>query len=155
MILIVIRPSFMYRLLQYVRWSNIMCINWFPCVFYWGIMSKSYLKVSLKANINKLKSLKVAKWMKDEWRMNEEWWRMMKVERRMNEGWMKDEWRMNEEWMKNEWRMNEEWWGMMYECWRMVISSCLRGFGDWLTDKQTDICECRVTFATENSTNRE
>ena len=25
---------------------------------------------------NKMKSLKVAKWKKDEWRMNEEWWRM-------------------------------------------------------------------------------
>ena len=27
-------------------------------------------------NENKLKSLQVAKWRKDEWRMNEEWWRM-------------------------------------------------------------------------------
>ena len=26
----------------------------------------------------------------------------------------------------------------------------LRGFADRLTDKQMDICECRVTFATEN-----
>ena len=72
---------------------------------------------------NKLKSLKVAKWRKDEWRMmndDEGWWRMMKVE-----GWM----------MKDD------------------DFKLLRGFCDWLTDGQTnertDICECRVAFATE------
>ena len=62
---------------------------------------------------NKLKSLKVAKWRKDEWRM-------IKVE-----GWM----------MKDD------------------DFKLLRGFCDWLTDGQTnertDICECRVAFATE------
>ena len=26
----------------------------------------------------------------------------------------------------------------------------LKGFADRLTDKQMDICECRVTFATDN-----
>ena len=51
------------------------------------------------------------------WRMNAEWWRMLK-----------DEWRMNEEW------------------WRMMISSC---WGVLVTDRITDICECRVAFATE------
>ena len=45
-------------------------------------------------NSNKLKSLKVAKWKKDESRMNEGWWRMMKDD----EGWMKDD----EGWMKND-----------------------------------------------------
>ena len=27
----------------------------------------------------------------------------------------------------------------------------LRGFADRLTDRQTDICDCRVAFATENA----
>ena len=31
----------------------------------------------------------------------------------------------------------------------------LRGFCDWLTNKRTDICECRVAFATENSKEEE
>ena len=58
----------------------------------------------------------------------------------MKEGWMKDEWRMNEEWMKDEWRMmKDEWWGVMY-------SSCQ---GVLQTDKQMDIGDCRVAFATE------
>ena len=39
---------------------------------------------------NKLKSLKVAKWRKDEWRMIKDEWRMMKDEWTM----MKDEWRI-------------------------------------------------------------
>ena len=29
----------------------------------------------------------------------------------------------------------------------------LRGFGDRLTDKRTDVCDCRVAFATENKFN--
>ena len=70
---------------------------------------------------NKLKSLKVAKWRKDEWRMM------------MNDA----------EW----WRMNEEWWRMKDEWWRMMISSCWRVL---LYDPRTDICDCRVAFATEN-----
>ena len=70
-----------------------------------------------KYMINKLKSLKVAKWRKDEWR----WWRM-------NEEW----WRMNKEW----WRMNEEWW-------KMMISSCLGVLRmNEQTDEWTDINEC-------------
>ena len=80
----------------------------------------------------KLKSLKDAKWRKDEWRMmNDEWW--MK-----NDEWriMKDEWRM----MKDEWRM------VMDEWWRMMISSC---WGVLVLDGVSDICECRVVFAIE------
>ena len=56
--------------------------------------------------------------------------------------------------------MNEEWWRMKDEWWRMMISSCwgvlqTDGQKDKLTnkqtDKQTDICDCRVAFATEKS----
>ena len=57
---------------------------------------------------------------------------------------IKDEWRM----MKDEgWRKNDEWWGMNDEGWwfQAVEGFCRR------MDKQTDICDCRVTFATENS----
>ena len=54
----------------------------------------------------------------------------------------------------DEWKMNDEWWRMKNECWRMMISSC---WGVLMTDKQTnrrtDICEYRVTFATENLKN--
>ena len=32
----------------------------------------------------------------------------------------------------------------------MIDSERLGGFGDRLTNKRTDICECRVAFATEN-----
>ena len=48
--------------------------------------------------------------------------------------------------MKDEWRMNEEWWMMNDDDFKL-----LRGFCDWLTDRRTDICECRVAFATENA----
>ena len=56
--------------------------------------------------------------------MKEGWWRMMKDD----EGWMKDEWRM----MKDD------------------DFKLLRGFASEQTDRRTDICECRVAFATEN-----
>ena len=69
---------------------------------------------------NKLKSLKVAKWRRDEWRV------------------MKDEWRM----------MKDEGWMMQYDDFKL-----LRGFDLWRTDRRTnertDICDCRVAFATE------
>ena len=66
----------------------------------------------------------------------------------MKEGWMKND----KGWMKNDkgWRMNEgrrlndeEWWFLAVE-------------GFWLrtdeqTNRRTDICDCRVAFATENS----
>ena len=75
----------------------------------------------------------------------------------MKEGWMKNEWRMNGGWMKDEWRMNEGWmkdeWEMMKdEGWMMKDEGLklLRGFASRLTDERTDICECRVAFATEN-----
>ena len=55
----------------------------------------------------------------------------------MNEEW----WRMNEEW----WRMNNEWWMMKDDDFKL-----LRGFADWRRDR-TDVCDCRVAFATENS----
>ena len=59
--------------------------------------------------------------------------------------------KMQEGWMKNDqgWRMNDEGWMMKDDDFKL-----LRGFCDWLTDGQTnertDICECRVAFATEN-----
>ena len=62
-------------------------------------------EVTKQKCLNKLKSLKVAKWKKDEWRM-----------------------------------MNVEGW------WFQAVE----GFCDGQTNKQTDICECRVAFATEN-----
>ena len=51
--------------------------------------------------------------------------------------------------------INEEWWMLKDEWWKMMISSC---WGVSVTDRQmnkqtnehTDICECRVAFATEN-----
>ena len=47
---------------------------------------------------------------------------------------------------KNEWRM------MKVEGWMMQDDDfkLLRGFGYRQTDRLTDICECRVAFATEN-----
>ena len=76
--------------------------------------------------------------MNEEW-MNEEWWRM-------NEGWMKND----EGWMKDEWEMmKDEGCVMKDEGFKL-----LRGFASWRTDRRTDertdICECRVAFATEN-----
>ena len=68
---------------------------------------------------------------------------------------MKDEWGMmknDEGWMKNDegWQMKDEgWWFQAVEgfCW----------WTDGQTDKQTngrtDICDCRVAFATEKSCN--
>ena len=45
--------------------------------------NSKYLKSMTPLKMNKLKSLKVAKWRKDEWRMMEDEWRMMKDERWM------------------------------------------------------------------------
>ena len=42
---------------------------------------------------------------------------------------------------------------MMIDEWRMmkdVDFKLLRGFADGRTDERTDICDCRVAFATEN-----
>ena len=65
--------------------------------------------------VNKLKSLKVAKWRKDEWRMMKDEWRMIKYEWRM----IKYEWRM----MKDErWRMKDD------------DFKLLKGFALWQTD---------------------
>ena len=56
--------------------------------------------------------------------------------REMKEGWMKnDEGRM----------MNDEWWRMKDDDFKLW-----RGFADKRTNKRTDICDCRVAFATEN-----
>ena len=60
--------------------------------------------------------------------------------REMKEGWMKNDkgWMKDDEgWMKNE----EGWWFQAVE-----------GFW-WRTNKRTDICDCRVAFATENFLN--
>ena len=90
----------------------------FNCKHFWSLIDKhrfwyheqkdpSCERRKLTMHCNKLKSLKVAKWRKDEWRM------------------MKDEW-------------------------RMIISS-FEGVlqTNKLTDKRTDICDCRVAFATD------
>ena len=76
--------------------------------------------------------------MKEGWiKIDEEWMKN-------DEGWMKND----EGWMKNDegWRKNDEWWGMNDEGWwfQAVEGFCRR------MDKRTDICDCRVTFATEN-----
>ena len=70
--------------------------------------------------------------------------------REMKEGWlkmMKDEWRM----MKDEGRVMKDEWGVMKD----DDFKLLRGFEDEQTDGQTeertDICDCRVTFATEKA----
>ena len=48
--------------------------------------------------------------------------------------------------MKDEWRMiKDEGWMMQYDDFKL-----LRGFDLWQTDERTDICDCRVAFATEN-----
>ena len=56
--------------------------------------------------------------------------------REMKEGWMKSD----EGWMKNDerWMMKDE------GCWFQAVE----GFC-WWTDGRTDICDCRVAFATE------
>ena len=50
--------------------------------------------------------------------------------------------------------MNEEGWRIRDEGWRMKDEGwwfqAVEGFCDWLTDRRTNICECRVAFATEN-----
>ena len=55
----------------------------------------------------------------------------------MNEEW----WRLNKEWMKNDegWMMNDEGW------WFQAVEGFCRQ-----TNERTDICDCRVAFATEN-----
>ena len=60
----------------------------------------------------------------------------------MKEGWRKDECRM----MKDERRMMKD------DGWMMKDDDLklLRGFASWQMDEQTDICECRVAFTTEN-----
>ena len=70
--------------------------------------------------------------MKEGWmKSDEEWWRVMKSD----EEW----WRMNEGW-----RMNDGgWW------FQDVKGFWLRTDGQ--TDRITDICECRVAFATEKN----
>ena len=65
----------------------------------------------------------------------------------MKEGWMKNDegWMENDEgWMNNDegWKLNDEgWWFIAVEgSWFMT---------DKRTDERTDICDCRVAFATE------
>ena len=46
---------------------------------------------------------------------------------------------------------NDKGWKMYDEGWSMMISSCWGVLQtNVLTNKQPDICDCRVTFATEN-----
>ena len=48
--------------------------------------------------------------------------------------------------MKDEWRMmKDERWMMKDDDFKL-----LKGFALWRTDRRTDICNCRVAFATEN-----
>ena len=56
----------------------------------------------------------------------------------MKEGW----WRM----MKDEWTMMKDEWSMMKD----NDFKLLRGFDNGQTNRRTDICDCRVAFATEN-----
>ena len=58
----------------------------------------------------------------------------------MKEGWMKN----NEGWIKN-----DAWWMMNAEGWWFQAVEGFCFLTDRLTDEQTDICECRVAFATE------
>ena len=60
----------------------------------------------------------------------------------MKEGWMKSD----EGWMKSDegWMKNDERWRMQYDDFKL-----LKGFDLWQTDERTDICDCRVAFATE------
>ena len=65
----------------------------------------------------------------------------------MKKGWMKNdkEWMKNDkEWMKSdeEWMKNNEGW------WFQAVDGFCRQT-DKQTDRQTDICDCRVAFATE------
>ena len=73
--------------------------------------------------------------MKEGWTKNDEGW--MKNE----EGWMKND----EGWMKNDkgWMKNDEGW------WFQAVDGFCRQTDEQQTDKQTNICECRVAFATE------
>ena len=72
--------------------------------------------------------------MKEGWIKNAEgWWRIMKDD----EGW----WRMV--------KGDHGWWRIMKDDWFQVV------LGFWFmtderTNGRTDICECRVAFATEN-----
>ena len=55
--------------------------------------------------------------------------------------------------MKEGWMKNDEGWMMKDEGWMMKDDNfkLLRGFADRLTDERTDICDCRVAFATERN----
>ena len=71
--------------------------------------------------------------LQNEGRMkNDVGWRMMKDD----EGW----WSVNEEW----WRMNDEGW------WFQAVEGFCRQTNAW-----TDICDCRVAFATEKVNNKQ
>ena len=61
-----------------------------------------------------------------------------------DESWkVKDEgWKMTDE----GWRMKVERWRKNVERWRIKVEG---GFEDGQTDERTDICDCRVAFATE------
>ena len=66
--------------------------------------------------------------------MKDGWWRMMKDD----EGW----WRMMND---DEW-----WWMMMKDGEGWLILRCFGvSLSDERTDGRTDICDCRVAFATE------
>ena len=74
-------------------------------------------------------------WMKNDkgWMKNDkdEWWRMK------NKGWKKND----EGWMMND----EGWWFQAVEGFCFLTDRQT----DWWMNKQTDIGECRVAFATE------
>ena len=99
----------------------------------------------------------VGRMLKDIWRMMEEWWwgwRMLKDIGRMLEGY----WRIFEGCWKNgneDDNENEVYEGLRWALlsgWlesEMIDFSWIRGFDDGRTDGRTDICDCRVAFATE------
>ena len=75
--------------------------------------------------------------------------------RKMKEGWMKNDegWMKNDKvWMKNDegWKKNDEGWKKNDEGWwfQAVEGFCFRM--DKRTNERTDICNCRVAFATQN-----
>ena len=61
---------------------------------------------------------------------------------------------MKEGWMKNdvEWMKNDEGWRLNYEGWWFLAVEGFWFMTDERTDERTDICECRVAFATEKYT---
>jgi len=61
-------------------------------------------------------------------------------------------WKLKSREMKEGWMKNDEGWMKKDGGWMMEDDDLklLRGFADGRTNEWTDICDCRVAFATEN-----